>query len=160
MEQENPSDMPCYCGRCTCNKHKCPSRQVQCKYPAQYKTTYQQDFIKQPLGQSGEFYNVNKARREYAPFRIESASSYKMHYPGYAINARERNARNRSTLDNIPFSASTSYQEEFIKYGSSELPPSKIERKQYTIPFEGKSVYSEAFVPMDLKARAQPMKSV
>lgn len=159
MAPEDPKDMPCCCQRCGCEKHKCPSRMVKCKYPSQIKTLYQQDFIQHPSVKN-EFYNVNKMRRDKAEHKMEPTSCYQLDFPAYNLGKKEVIKRNRPSTAKVPFLASTSYQNEFINWGASAQPPSSKDKKTYGVQFQGKSTYTDSFIPMDLKARAQPMKSV
>ncbi len=73
-----PDDGPCCCKMCPCDKHQCPTRIVRCKFPSQSKSLYQQDFSRPPLGQSGEYYNVNKIIRPRVPYPTEQSTTYQV----------------------------------------------------------------------------------
>lgn len=159
MEPEDPKDLPCCCERCGCEKHKCPSRMVHCKYPSQIKSLYQQDFVQQAKGPEKDIYNVNKVR-EKVEHKMEAASTYKNTFTGYDIEKTHNKTKSRPTTASIPFCGSTSYQSDFMNWGAANVPPSNSLKKTYGMPFQGKSTYADSYIPPDLKARAQPMKAV
>jgi len=74
-----PDDEPlCSCKTCACEKHKCPTRIVRCKYPSQSKSLYQQDFVKPDRSGATEYYNVNKIVAKKPDFPFEKKSAYKV----------------------------------------------------------------------------------
>ncbi len=54
----------------------------------------------------------------------------------------------------------SAYQAQFVDWGVSSVPPVVTTNTVRSVPFEGKSLYSETFVPIDPKNRAHPMKQL
>lgn len=159
-KKEDPEDANCRCEICICGKHLCPNRLVHCKYPSTAQSLYQQDFIKHPFDEEINEYNANKLGRPVVPHKMDSASTYKREYPPHLIGKPESKLGKRPVTAAVPFYATSHYQNNFVDWGATQMPPATNTAKNYKIPFQGKSTYGDTFIPIDLANRARPMKPI
>lgn len=83
-----------------------------------------------------------------------------MDYIRHTIDLSDNKPAHRPTTSQVPFCGSSSYKNEFVNWGTTNLPiVRKAKGGVYTLPFKGRSSYDETFTPIDLSLRAQPFFS-
>jgi len=64
----------------------------------------------------------------------------------------------RKSQDSVPFSGNSKYRADYVDWGIPTVPPVEYVNTKPKVPFEGKSIYGDSYVPIDLKHRPQSLK--
>jgi len=83
-----------------------------------------------------------------------------MDYVKYALGSPKIEGK-KPNLDDAPFCGSSTYKNNYINWGVIKLPDVKGHDNQiYSLPFKGRTTYTETYRPPDLSYRSRPFNQV
>jgi len=91
---------------------------------------------------------------------MDSLTTYKLAYAKRKSETLHSQRGMRPMAAQLPFCATTSYNTQFVNWGTCQISPISASKKLYAMPFKGQTTYKDCFAAIDLKAKAEPIKSM
>jgi len=121
---------------------------------------YQQDYVRHNPKNNGVNYNPNKEQKAKFEHKMESLSTYKIDFALRKSDNSQSQKGKRPMTAHVPFCGSTSYNNQFVDWGSCQVAPMSVSKKIYPMPFRGQSTYKDCFEAINLSVKSQPIKSM